>query len=70
MSTKTLEKKVQELSNQVVFLRSYIIGAIGKDPEGEYRPEFVEEMLRLARQKQPSVKFTTSADLLARIKKR
>jgi len=34
----------------VDLLRSAVIGLIGEDPEGEHRPEFVEEMLRAARE--------------------
>ncbi len=37
MSTLTVK---QELA----LLRSAVIGIIGKDPEGSYRPEFVKEM--------------------------
>jgi len=46
MTTKTLAKKTQELEKEVELLRSFIIGQAGKDPEGNYNPEFVEDMLR------------------------
>lgn len=30
---------------------SFMIGLAGRDPEGEYRPEFVERTLKLSREK-------------------
>lgn len=45
MTTKILEKKTRELEREVELLRSFMIGQAGRDPEGSYRPEFVEEML-------------------------
>ena len=39
-------------------MRSAVIGIIGKDPEGEYRPEFVREVFRDLKRK-PTRAFTT-----------
>lgn len=65
MSTKTLEKQLNNLNQQMTMLRSVVIGVIGdKDPEGEYKPEFVARMLKLMSQKQPGAKFTNPADFL------
>lgn len=65
MSSKSIEKQLNILTQQVVMLRSVVIGVIGeKDREGKYKPEFVDHMLKLASQKQIGVKFTNSADFL------
>ena len=54
MTTKTLEKEVSELKREVKLLRSAVIGIIGeKDPEGEYRPEFVKSVLKAM--KEPAI---------------
>lgn len=69
MTTKTLNKQVHDLSQEVLLLRSFVISIIGeRDPEGEYRPEFVKKILHLAKKKQPNIKFTTSEDLLEQIR--
>ena len=47
MTTKTLEKEVSELKKEVKLLRSAVIAIIGeKDPEGEYRTDFVKSVLK------------------------
>lgn len=43
-----LTKNVSELKKEFKILRSFVIGAIGKDKEGEYRPEFVKKIRKLA----------------------
>lgn len=70
MSTKTLEKKVNELTSQVMSLKTLIISSsLGRDPEGEYRSKFVREMLKAA--KEPGIyKFTNAGDFLQLIAKR
>jgi len=45
MTTKALQKKTKELEREVELLRSFVIGNFGRDPEGEYKPEFIEDML-------------------------
>ncbi len=68
MSTKTMERKLNNLNLEVTMLRSAFINVIGnQDPEGQYRPEFVSRILKLAKTRQSGSKFTTSADLLKRI---
>lgn len=70
MSTKALEKMVRELSLEVARLRSFVIGTkLEKDPEGDYKPEFVKEIKKIARSKKTLIKYTTPADFLKRIKK-
>ena len=34
------------LEKEVKMLRSFVISIVGKDPEGDYRPEFVRKALR------------------------
>ena len=69
MSTHTIEQRLNDLTREVRLLRSAVIGLIAeRDPEGEYRPEFVRKILRLTKQKQTGVKFTNAADFLKRIR--
>lgn len=69
MSTHTIEKRLSDLTFEVRMLRSAVVALISeRDPEGEYRPEFVRKILRLTKQKQTGVKFTNAADFLKRIR--
>jgi len=45
-------------------LRSAVIGLIGKDPEGEYRAEFVASTFASLRRK-PSKRFVSTQQFLA-----
>ncbi len=70
MTARLLEKKVETLSREVATLRVMFLSAnIPVDDEGEYKPEFVEEMLRISRKKGKDIPFTTAADFLRRIRK-
>ena len=40
-----------------------------KDPEGDYKPEFVKKILKAARSKTKGIRFTTPEVFLKRIKK-
>jgi len=60
---------VKTLANEVSMLRSFLIGAIGKDDEGEYRPEFVENMLTSFARATPHHEFFGSGDFLRRIQR-
>lgn len=51
MINATQEKSVSELKKEVGLLRSFVIGIAGKDSEGEYRPEFVQRILRATGEK-------------------
>jgi len=68
MSTQTLTKKLNNLSQEVTMIRSFIIGMAGKDPEGEYRPEFVKRIKKSALEK-PAYRYTGPGSLLKLIKK-
>ncbi len=52
---------------ELMRLRSLVIGLAGTDEEGEYRPEFVERLLKAAECKSTHV-FKGSADLLKQIR--
>lgn len=67
MSTKTIEKLVHNLSQEVVTLRSLVISVIRKDAEGIYRPSFVKSVLKKA-QDTPALTFTNSKDFLSQLK--
>ena len=58
MSTKTIEKELSSLKQEIASLRSLVISIVTtKDPEGEYKPEFVKEVLQAS--KEPA-KYTYS----------
>ena len=51
------------LREEVMLLRSAVIGLVGKDDEGEYRPEFVREVFKDLKRK-PTLTFTTPEKFL------
>ena len=57
----------QDVWAELTALRSVVIGLIGKDKEGEYRPEFVERILAASKEN-ADMRFTTSKDFLAQLK--
>ena len=47
MKTKIIGRKTfEQLDQELVSLRSFVIGLAGRDKEGEYRPEFVKRILK------------------------
>lgn len=54
------------VKQEVALLRSAIIGLVGKDREGEYRPNFIAEVFRDVRRK-PTKKFSTKEDFLSEL---
>ena len=56
------------LKDEVALLRSAIAGLIGKDKEGEYRPEFVAEVFSSLKRK-PDLSFVNKADFLKQVEK-
>lgn len=57
------------LQQEVRLLRSAVIGLIAeRDPEGEYRPEFIESTFGAMTEK-PTHLFTTPKKFLAHIRK-
>ena len=67
MSNKTIEKLVNNLSREIVTLRSLVISVIKKDEEGMYKSSFVNKILKNAKNKQP-IRFTNGKDFLAQLK--
>jgi len=63
-----LDRELKHMKRDVDILRSFAIGIVGKDPEGEYRPEFVREILRASKEKTP-YKFTTPKAFLKDIER-
>lgn len=51
----SIKPRFSELEKEIKLLRSFMIGIAGKDKEGNYRPEFVKKILRVAQEKE---KFT------------
>ena len=51
------------LRQEVALLRSAVIGLIGEDPEGKYRPEFVRSTLAALRRK-PTHRFSSPENFL------
>jgi hypothetical protein len=51
MVQNTLEKinnSISRLQAETKFLRSFAIGVLGKDQEGEYSPDFINKILKSA----------------------
>jgi len=56
------------LKQEVLLLRSAIVGLVGKDKEGEYRPELVKSVLSSLDRKSTHT-FTDVASFLEDVKK-
>jgi hypothetical protein len=51
MAIKTKQNdSLKRIEQEVSALRSFVIGLAGKDPEGNYRPEFVGKALKLSQE--------------------
>ena len=68
MTTKTITRQLNNLSQEVNMIRSFIIGMARKDPEGEYRSEFVKRIKKAALEK-PIYSYTGKGSLSKLIKK-
>lgn len=55
-----------DLKNEVMLLRSFVIGIAGKDKEGEYKPEFVNRIFKALKEKS-EFKFTDSKHFLTQL---
>lgn len=56
------------VKQEITLLRSAVISLIGRDTEGEYRPEFVRSTL-VALSRKPTKHFTSPKQFLADIAK-
>lgn len=54
------------IKQEVKLLKSFIIGIAGKDKEGDYRPEFVQRILRASREK-PKHTFSDAKEFLEKL---
>ena len=63
------QQKISALEKEVKQLRSFMIGLSVKDTEGEYRPEFVEKILRASNEK-TSYRFKGRATFLTELRRR
>lgn len=68
MTTKNITKQINNLSQELNIIRSFIIGIAGKDPEGEYRSEFVKR-IRKAALENPVYSYKGQGSLLKLIKR-
>ena len=51
MAIKTKQNdSLKRIEQEVSALRSFVIGLAGKDPEGNYRPEFVKKVLKVSQE--------------------
>ena len=65
----TTRPNISQIRDEIQRLRSFVIGLAGKDPEGNYRPEFVREILRAARET-PRYAFRNSKSFLKQLRHR
>jgi len=63
-----LNAELGTLKREVRTLRSFLISVVGKDEEGAYRPQFVREVLRAARE-QPTRSFENAHSLLKELER-
>ena len=64
--SKVINNSKINIAQELTLLRSAVIGLIGKDPEGEYKPEFVKKVLRALKEK-PRYTFTSKEKFLKQI---
>jgi hypothetical protein len=56
------------IKQEITLLRSAVINLIGRDTEGEYRPEFVKSTMTVLSQK-ATKRFTSAKQFLAGVSK-
>ena len=65
-SLEKLNRNIYDLRKEMGILRSFIIGCLGKDREGEYRPDFVRKVIKSVSEDTPLV-FKDKKSFLKRI---
>lgn len=75
MKTRVVKKlqrspTLKNLAREVSLLRSLVIGMAGRDKEGMYKPEFIEDTLRISESTLPHREFLSPVDFLRRIRSR
>lgn len=69
MANKTFtQPRFSKLEREISLLRSFLIGIAGKDKEGNYRPEFVKRILKIAQEEDKFI-FKDRISFLSRIRK-
>ena len=64
VTTKTLQRKLDNLTREVASLRSLVIQVVReRDPEGEYKGKFVREVLKAMKEPAPYT-FTSGKEFL------
>lgn len=69
ISTKNNDRDVSDLARELDILRSFVIGLSGKDREGNYRPKFVEKILKAAQEKEKFI-FKDKNSFLSHLRKK
>ena len=64
-----LTREINVVKREVAVLRSFAINVMGKDPEGEYRPEFVREIMHASSEKS-AYTFRGKSSFLAELRRR
>lgn len=67
-NVRRLSNELTSLKHEVRSLRSLLVSVAGEDREGSYRPEFVRELRRAARQK-PNRAFINAHSLLGELRR-
>ncbi|MDD4989747.1 MAG: hypothetical protein PHW31_00325 [Candidatus Pacebacteria bacterium] len=70
MTQAILEKinnKISQLQMENRFLRSFVIGILGKDKEGNYRPDFVKKIIKKT-EEEGEFCFCGSEDFMKKIR--
>ena len=62
-----LNHKIEDMKREIDLLRSFAISIAGKDPEGEYRPEFIKKVLAASKEK-PLYEFKDAKSFLRQIR--
>ena len=63
-----LKSEIHNLRQEVSLLRSIVIGILGKDREGKYKPGFVKQILAAAKE-EPASGFSDTDSFLRELKK-
>jgi len=61
-----LNRNVYNIQRELKTLRSFVIGYLGKDKEGEYRPDFVKKVIK-ANSEDTSLAFKNKQSFLKKI---
>ena len=67
INLETIHKNVLDLKDEVRSLRTLVSSVIADDKEGDYKPEFVADVLHDA-DKTPEYEYKNKGDLLNQIK--